>query len=69
MSAGNTTSSAHFDTHDNLLLQIDGEKEVLLWHPNESALLYSDHHDKWGLSPVNVDRVDLQVPRLAAELA
>ena len=28
MSRGNTTSSLHFDTHDNLLMQIDGEKEV-----------------------------------------
>ena len=34
MSRGNTTSSLHFDTHENLLMQIDGAKEVLLWHPN-----------------------------------
>jgi len=60
MSRGNTTSSLHFDTHDNLLMQIDGEKEVLMWHPNASAQLYMDHHDKFGLSPVNCDRVDLQ---------
>ena len=60
MSQGNTTSSLHFDTHDNLLLQVDGDKEVLLWHPNESAKLYMDFHDKFGLSPINVDRVDLE---------
>jgi hypothetical protein len=42
MSGGNTTSSLHFDTHDNVLLQIDGAKEVLLWHPNASAELYMD---------------------------
>ena len=41
-------------------LQLDGEKEVLLWHPNETANFYMDHHDKFGLSPVNVDRVDLE---------
>ena len=46
MSLGNTTSSAHFDTHENLLLQVDGRKEVLLWHPNETANLYMDHHAK-----------------------
>ena len=35
MSGGNTSSSLHFDTHDNLMLQLDGRKEVLLWHPNQ----------------------------------
>lgn len=60
MSGGNTTSSLHFDTHDNVLLQIDGAKEVLLWHPNASAELYMDHFPKFGLSPINVDRVDLE---------
>ena len=34
----------HFDKHENLLLQIAGTKEVLLWHPNASANLYMDHH-------------------------
>lgn len=34
MSLGNTTSSLHFDTHENILMQIDGTKDVLLWHPN-----------------------------------
>ena len=29
-SRGNTTSSQHFDTHDNLMLQIDGIKDILL---------------------------------------
>ena len=59
-SRGNTTSSQHFDTHDNLMLQIDGIKDIYLSHPNESAKMYMDHHDKYGLSPVNVDRVDLE---------
>ena len=66
MSLGNTTSSLHFDTHDNLLMQIDGRKEVLLWHPKESSKLYMDHFEKFGLSPINVDRVDLErFPSLA----
>jgi len=60
MSGGNTTSSLHFDTHENLMLLLDGEKEVLLWHPNESHKMYMDHFNKYGLSPINVDRVDLQ---------
>ena len=66
MSRGNTTSSLHFDTHENLLLQIDGAKDVYLWHPNETSNFYMDFHDKFGLSPVNVDRVDLErFPRVA----
>jgi len=59
MSRGNTTSSQHFDTHDNILFQIDGSKDIFLSHPNESGSMYMDHHDKFGLSPINVDRVDL----------
>lgn len=66
MSRGNTTSSQHFDTHDNLMLQIDGTKDIYLSHPNESAAMYMDHFEKYGLSPINVDRVDLQrFPRFA----
>jgi len=60
MSRGNTSSSVHFDANENLLMQIDGEKEVLMWHPNASGHLYMDHHNKRAISPVNVDRVDLQ---------
>lgn len=66
MSRGNTTSSQHFDTHDNLMLQIDGTKDIYMSHPNESSRMYMDHHDKFGLSPINVDRVDLErFPRFA----
>ena len=67
MSGGNTTSSLHFDTHDNLMLQLDGSKEVYLWHPRESAKFYSDFHNKFGLSPISADRVDLdRFPEFAA---
>jgi len=59
-------SSLHFDTHENILMQLDGEKEILLFHPNETANFYMDHHNKYGLSPVNVDHVDLQrFPRVS----
>ena len=43
------------------LLQIDGEKTILLWPPSESKNFYMDYHDRWGLSPLHVDRVDLSV--------
>ena len=59
MSGGNTTSSLHFDTHDNVMLQLDGTKEVFMWHPRESHKFYSDFHNKFGLSPISADRVDL----------
>ena len=59
-SGGNTTSSLHFDTHENYLMQFAGRKTIYLWHPNETANFYMDHQHKFGLSPVNVDRVDLQ---------
>ena len=60
MSSGNTTSSVHFDTHDNLLMQLSGKKHVVLFHPNEGGNLYMDHHNKFGLSPINIDYVDLE---------
>ena len=59
MSSGNTTSSIHFDTHDNILMQLSGKKHVILFHPKEGGNLYMDHHNKYGLSPINVDFVDL----------
>ena len=59
MSGGNTTSSLHFDTHDNLMLQLDGSKELFLFHPNQSHHFYSDFHTKFGLSPISADWVDL----------
>ena len=59
MSSGGTESSLHFDTHDNMLTQIAGRKQVLLTNPRHSKLLYADHHDKWGLSPIHVRKVDL----------
>lgn len=58
MSSGNTSSSLHFDTHENLMLQVFGTKTVVFWPPSQSHKLYMDFHDRFGLSPVNPDRVD-----------
>ncbi len=59
-SGGNTTSSLHFDTHDNFVQQITGTKEVFIWHPNEARNVYMDSDIRYGLSPINVDTVDLK---------
>ena len=42
MSNGGKKSKLHFDGGDFLLHQIDGQKEVNLVDPLESALLYND---------------------------
>lgn len=59
LSHGDTASALHLDNHENLFLQVEGNKEVWLWHPDDSAKLYMDHHEKFGLSPVHIDHVDL----------
>lgn len=59
MSAGNTSSSLHFDTHDAVVMQMHGTKHWILYHPNSAPQTYMDHVDRYGLSPINTDRVDL----------
>ena len=58
MSNGNTSSSLHFDTHDVFLNQIDGMKEIFLWEPYFAPASYMDFHTRYGLSPINTDKVD-----------
>ena len=58
MSNGNTSSSLHFDTHDVLLHQIYGTKEIFLWNPKITPAAYMDFHTRYGLSPINTDKVD-----------
>lgn len=66
MSGGNTSSSLHFDTHDVVIQQIDGVKEIFLWHPDIGNASYQDFHTRYGLSPINVDRVDkIRFPEFA----
>jgi len=60
MSSGDTSSSLHFDTHENLMMQVVGTKSVYFWPPAASHLNYMDYHNRFGLSPVNPDRVDLE---------
>ena len=60
MSSGGTSSSLHFDTHENLMLAIDGTKTVHFWPADQAHHLYMDYHDRFGLSPVHPDRVDLE---------
>ena len=42
LNAGRKNSKIHFDSHDALLTQLDGQKEVLLAAPTDSHLLYLD---------------------------
>tara|TARA_B100000945_G_C20406737_1_gene610433 strand:+ start:980 stop:2065 length:1086 start_codon:yes stop_codon:yes gene_type:complete len=58
MSDGNTSSSLHFDTHDVFLHQIYGMKEIFLWEPNIAPATYMEFHTRYGLSPINTDKVD-----------
>lgn len=43
MSSGGTESSQHFDTHDNLMIQVQGTKTLLLTSPEHSKFLYMVH--------------------------
>lgn len=62
MSQGNTSCSVHFDTHDAFIFQAAGTRRVLLWPPEHARRLYMDEgeHERYGLSPLNVDRVDMR---------
>lgn len=75
MSAGGTSSSLHFDTSENIFVQLDGDKTMLVGDPLYSREAYLDHHNKFGLSPVHTEHVDIEryprmmdLPWLTAEL-
>ena len=68
MSSGNTTSELHFDTHDNLMLQVFGTKSIYFFPPSQSHKTYMDYHDRYGDSPVNPERVDLDKWPMFAQL-
>ncbi|XP_078667713.1 uncharacterized protein LOC144909547 [Branchiostoma floridae x Branchiostoma belcheri] len=43
LSDGNTLGKLHFDPFDNLLCQISGKKEVVLFEPHDNSALYEAH--------------------------
>lgn len=43
LSDGNTLGKLHFDPFDNLLCQIKGQKEFIVFEPHSSAALYEGH--------------------------
>lgn len=66
MSNGNTSSSLHFDTHEVIITQVFGNKTVFLWHPSNASHTYMEHSTRYGISPINVDKVDLlRFPKFA----
>lgn len=58
MSTGETSSSIHIDTDENLLCVIRGHKVVLLVSPIYSMYLYSDKSRVLGVSDINPRAVD-----------
>lgn len=46
---GGTRTPLHFDSYDNLLVQIVGVKYVRLYHPTEASKLYVSKDRKFGL--------------------
>ena len=69
MNSGRQTSQLHYDSHDAFLMQIDGEKELLLLDPADSHRVYLDFPasvHQFGLSPIDPAAVDMcTYPRAA----
>ncbi|CAH1253850.1 KDM8 [Branchiostoma lanceolatum] len=59
-SSGNTSSSLHIDTDENMLCVIRGSKKAILVSPVYSNDLYADDANLLGVSPVPADKVDLE---------
>ena len=59
-SQGNTSSTIHLDTDENLLCVVKGYKEVLMVSPEYSADLYADSSRVLGVLDINVASVDLE---------
>ncbi|KAI8480976.1 hypothetical protein Bbelb_390800 [Branchiostoma belcheri] len=59
-SSGNTSSTLHIDTDENLLCVIRGSKKAILVSPVYSNDLYADDANLLGVSPVPADKVDLE---------
>ena len=64
-SQGNTSSTIHLDTDENVLCVVKGHKEVLMVSPEYSADLHADNSRVLGVSDINVASVDLnKYPRV-----
>ncbi|XP_078608121.1 bifunctional peptidase and (3S)-lysyl hydroxylase Jmjd7-like [Branchiostoma floridae x Branchiostoma japonicum] len=59
-SSGNTSSTLHIDTDENMLCVIRGSKKAILVSPVYSNDVYADDADLLGVSPVPADKVDLE---------
>lgn len=67
-SSANVSKSLHYDTSDNLLCQVMGRKQVLLFSPDQSVYMYPDNHSKFPHNSRirNPAKVDLsQFPEFA----
>ena len=59
LNEGGETSKLHYDTVDQLLMQVDGVKELVLIDPIDSLTLYKDHAPGVYGSPLDLRQVDL----------
>lgn len=61
---GGTRTPLHFDSYDNLLIQLVGVKYVRLYDPNETVRLYVSHDKGYGrqgnMSEVNCELEDME---------
>eukprot|EP00112_Aurelia_sp_Birch-Aquarium-sp1_P010423 Seg2224.2 transcript_id=Seg2224.2/GoldUCD/mRNA.D3Y31 product="Lysine-specific demethylase 8" protein_id=Seg2224.2/GoldUCD/D3Y31 len=60
LSGGNTHSTAHIDTDENLLCVLNGHKRAVMVSPIYSSNLYADESKVKGVSNINTSAVDLE---------
>lgn len=70
MSSSHTRSSTHYDPHHNLLCIVAGRKQVVLWPPSASPLLYpmSLYGEASNHSAVTLESPDLSIHPRATHL-
>jgi lysine-specific demethylase 8 len=57
---GGTRTPLHFDSYDNLLIQLVGSKYVRLYHPKETHKLYVSKDEGYGLQG-NMSELDCEI--------
>jgi len=60
LSSGNTMSTAHIDTDENLLCVLKGHKKTIMVSPIYSKYLYADDSKVKGVADINTSAVDLE---------